>query len=325
MGGETPDVETVQLSDADKQYQFLSEECTKKIIQGHGVVSPMLFGVRDGSGFSSNAEELREADRLMRQNIIDPVRDIILDNLQPLFSALNISTITWQDKSAPTTITDSPANTPNPQLTTALAKQSDDDGKAMADYLQDVGEDVDEDEWELIDIRPETYDNDIEKALSVAMRMAAKLASVPSSNPNGLSEQDNELFKVRYTYAPKQTDSGGSSRSFCRKMVASSKVYRKEDIEAASDRAVNPGFGPGGTNTYDLFLYKGGPNCYHFWERRVYLRRNNKKITVTEARKMISELSPSQRDAVRLPQNDSDVARRPIDMPNHGYLNPPSQ
>ena len=27
----------------------------------------------------------------------------------------------------------------------------------------------------------------------------------------------------------------------------------------------NPGFGSGGSNSYSIFLYRGGSNCKHFW------------------------------------------------------------
>jgi len=308
----TPEIETVQVSDLDKQFQQISLECSEKIMVAHRVVSPLLFGLKTGGGLGSNADELRQADELMRANVIDPSRDVILDHLQPLFDVLGIASITWLDKKQTATTTTTPAT---PDTALQLAKHRDEDGEAMAKFLEDHGEDIDEDEWVLIDSRPETYKQDLEGVL--------QLASVPSSNPNGKSEQDTSLFKVRYTYAPKSTDAKSPSRSFCRKMVASSKVYRKEDILAASDRAVNPGFGPGGTNTYDLWLYKGGPNCHHFWERRIYMKRDNKKITETEARKIISSLDPDERPEARYERNDGDVARRPIDMPNRGYLNPP--
>ena len=283
----------------------------------HRVVSPLLFGLKTGGGLGSNADELRQADELMRTNVIDPSRDVILDHLQPLFKTLGIAQITWLDKKSDTTQT-TPAT---PDTALKLSKQTDSDAEAMAKFLEDHGEDIDENEWVLIDAAPEDY-RDVEQKVN-AINLGVRLASVPSSNPNGKSEQDTSLFKVRYTYAPKVTDAAGPSRKFCSKMVASSKVYRKEDILAASDRAVNPGFGPGGSNTYDLWLYKGGPNCHHFWERRIYMRRNNKKITETEARKMISDLSPDERPEAKWEKNDSDVARRPIDMPNRGYLNPP--
>ena len=78
---------------------------------------------------------------------------------------------------------------------------------------------------------------------------------------------------------PKVTGKNGNeSRDFCKRMVnAGDRVWRKEDIDAASQRAVNPGWGPNGSDTYDLFLYHGGGSCQHFWERRTYLRKNNQE------------------------------------------------
>jgi hypothetical protein len=37
-------------------------------------------------------------------------------------------------------------------------------------------------------------------------------------------------------------------------MVAAKKIYRKEDIEAMSQRAVNAGWGLNGADTYDIWL-----------------------------------------------------------------------
>ena len=103
-------------------------------------------------------------------------------------------------------------------------------------------------------------------------------------------------------------------------MMKAGKVYRKEDIELAGSKVVNPGFGPNGAETYNLWLYKGGPNCKHFWERRIYLRKNNNKITVTKALDMILELEPAERAGQRLPINAPEVATIPYDLPNNGYL-----
>jgi len=62
-------------------------------------------------------------------------------------------------------------------------------------------------------------------------------------------------------------------RAFCKAMMAKQdRLFRKEDIEAMSQRAVNPGFGEGGANTYDIFKYKGGPRCHHKWERVTFMR-----------------------------------------------------
>ena len=97
-------------------------------------------------------------------------------------------------------------------------------------------------------------------------------------------------------------------------------VYREEDILLASKKGVNPGLGPHGSNEYNLFLYKGGVNCYHFWQRKIYLRKGGDEISVNDARKMVIALDPSKRNDARIEPNDKDVAKRPIDMPNHGAL-----
>lgn len=41
---EAATIETVDISDLDKQYQFLSEESMKKIMVGHRVTSPLFSG-----------------------------------------------------------------------------------------------------------------------------------------------------------------------------------------------------------------------------------------------------------------------------------------
>ena len=186
------------------------------------------------------------------------------------------------------------------------------DLSGSCDYLIEMGEEMD-DEWELIDARRVDYDEE-EK-----MDALWSFARVPSGKPQAKSEQDNELIKVRYAYMPKVTGKNGNeSRDFCKRMVnAGERVWRKEDIEAASGRATNPGWGPNGADTYDLWLYKGGGSCQHFWERRTYLRKNNKKVSANRARKILREagLEP-------LPKNDPRVAKRPRDMQNRGFLEP---
>ena len=66
------------------------------------------------------------------------------------------------------------------------------------------------------------------------------------------------------------------------------KVYRAEDLENA--KGVNPGFGINGARNYNIFKFKGGPNCRHYWQRVIYLRKNNKAISASEAREMINAL-----------------------------------
>ena len=79
-------------------------------------------------------------------------------------------------------------------------------------------------------------------------------------------------FKVRYQYAPLKTQA--NSRDFCKKMVSAfKKIYRKEDIHKWVTKAVNAGWGLSGAATYDIWLYKGGGACHHFWMRKTYMAK----------------------------------------------------
>lgn len=98
------------------------------------------------------------------------------------------------------------------------------------------------------------------------------------------------------------------------------RIWRAEDLQGAG--VVNAGFGINGADTYNIFLYKGGPNCKHFWQRVVLLRKGNKRIDVNEARRLILQLEPEDRADAKWEQNDRKVAKLPFDMPNRGYYNP---
>ena len=84
-------IEPVQLSDAHQQYQFLSEESTKKIMVAHRVVSPMLLGIKDQSGLGNNADELKTATLLMDNTVIRPFQTLLIDAFDRILAFNNIS------------------------------------------------------------------------------------------------------------------------------------------------------------------------------------------------------------------------------------------
>jgi hypothetical protein len=90
-------------------------------------------------------------------------------------------------------------------------------------------------------------------------------------------------------------------------MWAARKVYRMEDLNKESSD--NSELAPKGSSTYNLWLYKGGVNCQHYWERRTYLRKNNKRITVAEARRKIAALDPSLKKEAQIETNVPEVAQ----------------
>jgi len=53
-----PQYTLLPVSDADKVYAQYSEMINEKILVGHGITSPLLFGMRGGDGFGSNKDEL---------------------------------------------------------------------------------------------------------------------------------------------------------------------------------------------------------------------------------------------------------------------------
>lgn len=298
-----PDFEPFPLSDADKQYQFLSTEVSDKIMVGHRVVSSAMFGVKT-AGQLGNTQELEIASELFDKQVVKPYQRILTDAIESVLEAADTpAKVTVEVVETDAEIVEEPdANT----------ELSEDALNLACDYLVEMGEE-ESDEWELIDARRVDYDTEAQQDAMWTF------ATVPSGKPQATSDQDNEVIKVRYAYMPKKTGTAEhGSRDFCTRMVnAGNRIWRKEDIGAASQRAVNPGWGPNGADTYDLFLYKGGGSCQHFWERRTYLRRNNKKVSVNRARAIIREagLPPME-------QNDPKVAQRPRDMVNRGFLQP---
>ncbi len=297
-------VESLQVSEAHKQYEFLSSEATQKIMLSHRVVSPILFGIKDNTGFGNNADEMQVAFDELMINVIQPKKETILDGLMEIFNACGINIdldfIPLRTKAVEAQPT---------QLSAQSNHEHADD--ILADELVGLGESIDLDEWELIDSRESDNDDPITET-------SFKLAYAPSNFPERDSEQDTTLFKIRYSYA----GNPNPEREFCRKMMQANLMYRKEDIIAAGNKSVNKGFGAEGADKYSIWLYKGGARCHHFWMRNIYIKKNNDKITAKKARELLNELDPSLRKEANFEQNDALVAKMPNDMPNNGYLKP---
>jgi hypothetical protein len=85
------DVTPIQLSDAHNQYQFLSDEGSKKIMVAHRIVSPMLLGIKDNSGLGNNAEEIKTASLLMDNTVIRPFQELLIDSFDEILAYNNIS------------------------------------------------------------------------------------------------------------------------------------------------------------------------------------------------------------------------------------------
>jgi hypothetical protein len=321
-------IEPVQLSDAHNQYQFLSEESTKKIMVSHRIVSPMLLGIKDQTGLGNNADEIKTASQLMDNTVIRPFQTLLIDAFDEILSFNQISLNLYFKTLQPLEFTESEEiddketkeeETGIKQDLSADFRLDNEKGSVLADKVTEKGEELGED-WELIDERPALEDEtDIKKYF--------EFASVITGDARKKSIQDTSLFKIRYAYSGEISD---NTREFCRKMLTANKVYRWEDLQGEKNN--NAGWGIGGSDTYNIWLYKGGAQCKHVWLRRVYLKKGNNKISVGKARKIISSLPLDDRKEARFEgpsapkknQNPKEVATRPYDMPNRGYVNPPN-
>lgn len=94
------DIEPIHLPDAHAQYQFLADEAREKIMLGHRVVSPILLGIKDNTGFGNNAEELRTASILMDNIVVRPFQQALLECFKMLLEFnqidLNLYFVTLQ-------------------------------------------------------------------------------------------------------------------------------------------------------------------------------------------------------------------------------------
>lgn len=310
-------IEPVQLSDAHNQYQFLSDESSKKIMVSHRVVSPMLLGIKDQSGLGNNADELRTASVLMDNMVIRPFQTLLIDAFDSILAYNDISLKLYFKTLQPLEFTDlenvEDEETREEETGVKLSADLPNDvGNKIADMLIDLGQSEEEllKDFELLDERevnyeqedgldevitdlnkPNTEDKD-KSLLSKIWKFVSTGKATPyrESEQDGTSKQESQEgveFLVRYMYAPSRTKA--TSRDFCKKMVSAKKVYRKEDIVAMENVAVNAGFGKGGSATYSIWLYKGGARCNHKWFRKTYAKKGGKglgtAISTTEARK----------------------------------------
>jgi len=313
-------IDDVPLNDAPAHYEYLSTECSTKLMVAHRVTSPLLLGIRDGSnGLGNNADEIKTASLLFHNITIRPYQDLIIEAIDDILAVNEISLKLYFKTLQPlefietdNAITDEAREE---ETGVKLAKEESFDDDKMFDLLEEFGEDEDLDEWELVDERPVDYDQ--EEALDKMIG----LASTGTARPNAGSEQDGEAdglkFKVRYQYAPLKTQT--NSREFCKKMVSSAKIYRKEDIMQMSQRAVNAGWGLNGADTYDIWLYKGGGACHHFWMRKTYMGKGVEP-DATNPQAEIS-VNKAKKEGFKPEVNDKKVATRPKDMPNQGFVN----
>ena len=322
-----PDITTFPLSDADKQYQFLSEESTSLIMVAHRVTTPLLFGIRSQTGFGSNKDEMAVGLEIFTNQVIEPAQRKLSKGFEEVLGwfmpGLKITVIpnTPLAKNEPVTVV---APTVPQQMEAEKKKVCcANEGinveldSAVADELIALGEDT-LPGYILIDSYEVDYDTDDAENEELIKIAAHELASTGSAKPMMPSEQDETnyagvTFMTRYRYF----GSKNPEREFCRKMMAADKLYRKEDIEAMEFKAVNPGWGPNGSNFYNIWLRKGGGNCYHAWRKETFINAKGINPLANDAQRIA--VAKAAKMGYRV-QNEELVALLPIDDDFNGFL-----
>ena len=193
-------IEPIHLPDAHAQYQFLADESREKIMLGHRIVSPILLGIKDNTGFGNNAEELRTASIIMDNMVIRPFQQQIIDGLDEILAFnkiyLNLYFVTLQPieftelDNIETKIKreEETGEKLSKQEPEELEHLEDEEMADLFEQLEEFGE-VISDDWELVSTE------------------RVDLAET--------SKQDNKGYKVRYAYMPVRKSA--NSRDFCKK------------------------------------------------------------------------------------------------------------
>ena len=335
------EITPVQLSDAHNQYQFLSEESTKKIMVAHRIVSPMLLGIKDSSGLGNNAEEIKTASLLMDNTVIRPFQELLIDCFDNILAYNDISLNLYFTTLQPLEFTEVDQTLQDKEtIEEETGVEMSSDKTHLDDFMQEFGEDEDLSEWELIDERKVDYDD--EQALDYQIDQLNKkdkstlskiweFVSTGTARPNAKSKQDEDFeglkFKVRYQYAPlKDTISDGKdvSRDFCKEMVKAKKIYRKEDILKMDSVKLNYGWAEKGKQStgYSIWEYKGGGACHHYWARKTYMYTpKDKRIDVKSPLAPKISVAEARRKGFRPEKNNPLVGTKPVNMPNEGFVN----
>ena len=283
-------------SNVHKQWEALQDQCKTQIMTAHKVISPSLVGLSSASGFSSVADEMDMSERQTIKRVIKPKQDFIIDAIEEVLVNYGINLDLYF---APLTEEKIEVKEETAELSSHVCMSDDIELFAILEkYALDA---------------PEGYELTDGKEYDV--KMSAKQTS----------EQDTKLWKTRYAYTVGTSKTPkGASRSFCNKMISlsdSGKVYRKEDIELMSMQGVNGKFAHSG-GKYDIFLYGGGVNCYHRWERRVFKKKLNEDGKPKGGGAMQQTTSVNVNEAKRQGykpvKNAKDVAIAEIDKPNNG-------
>lgn len=348
-------VEDISLNDAPAHYEYLAGEARDKILVGHRITSPMLLGIREGSkGLGNNSDEILTASQLFNSTVISTYQDEIIEGLEEILELNGDAPEMYFITSQPIEFTDEDQNDTEAEGETPeeseAVEEATKEGKGKEEtklsanfnpeeqidwltYLSKKGEKIEDYEDHLL-LSAEVDDEEGEDEdweLMLNQNIQLSLSSAPGDKRTAESEQDTPWVKVRYAYVQGSRKHGKSTgnkkqRPFCSAMEGAKRLYRKEDIIKMQADGVNSELGHN-KRPYSIWRHKGGVNCHHKWERRIYMKRTKAdgtpwgggamngvyKVTKKEARK--GGYSENKKKF----KNDTRVAEAQIDRADKGH------
>ena len=86
-GAQPPAITSFPLSDADKQYEYLTNTSRQEVLLAHRCTTPLIFGIREGgTGFGSNKEEMVIGLEIFTKQVIEPKQRKLADGFQIVLS-----------------------------------------------------------------------------------------------------------------------------------------------------------------------------------------------------------------------------------------------
>ena len=338
-------IDDIPLNDAPAHYQYLADECFRKLIVGHRVTSPMLLGIREGNdGLGNNAEEIKNATQLFDNIVIQcfqdqviecidailSINDIALDlyfkTLKPLdFSDIDIvnkeiiEEETGYELSKTCCSSDSEEELTEEESENILGHLAESGEQMSEEYVFvdeiDEEEDIDNEDWAnyLINEKKSTLSK-----VKGLLGLKDEITSKKKGSSFSYLDSKNGLYKIRYTYAIGSSKASSSQRDFCRNMMnmaSAGTVWTIEDIDRASREGVNRELGHKG-RSYDLFKFKGGIYCRHKWKKVLYRLESNTEPSENLGNYKKTRTIP--KSYMKNPRGSKQAGIAPENMPNRG-------
>lgn len=348
-----PTIESFAMQDQHKTFDYLSKEVQTKILSGHRVTTPLLFGVRnEGGGFGSNADEMRDGYDLFSNTVVKPMQNLLLEGLRPILAACSITIPLDFIPLQPAAFLDEKESAPMPMpraFNEQPPKISSEASESWLTHLSDKATTMKEGWklWKTEEVKDPTKDEWFHSFKKMHRAFAeydnydeatSKILDYDEANDKGYDviSPKGYLFAVRYSYIENAktppVDPNYKSRDFCVEMMSlsnSGAMYRYEDIERMSEDGVNGQFAPSGENEYSILKWKGGCFCRHGFQRNVFIYAPDDEVFEFSEDKNV-EIQGDFDSVMRSVGNNPYVVNEgyetvaPIDMPGRGSLKYPN-